>query len=581
MAGGKETPRQKMIGMMYLVLTALLALNVSKSILDAFVAIEENIQVANENEYLRGEEKLAELKEKAQDKSVPDAQKKAIKLMETIKVIDKLTAERIKMIDDLKVEILTACGEDVTSVGTPESIILKKYPNDPLKPIRMKLDHVSGKDKYDEPMHIMIGEDITNPKGKGLELWQSYNKYRKELTELIASSAISEGKKFFFKAPEINDYKDLKDLYSKIDKAIKASNVSVDDQEAIKKIYASLTKQEHSEVHEVKNVHWIGKTFDHSPSVAAIASLSSLQKEILTARADAVSLIRSRVGGGEYSFNKIMPLAYGPEIANSGEEVEVQVLMAAFDSDKQPIVKIDGGSGTLRETKEGKGYITAKGSGSEMKLTGTITILNKSGIPKTLPWEKTIKIMKPQGTVSLPEMNMLYRGYNNIVEGVASGYDETVLNGSGVTLQKQGSQYIGRVTGTGREATITISGRNNVTKKTEALGKFTFRVSNLPPPQLYLGTLSNGSTASASAVKAMTALFMKYPPEIPLKADFDVGTWEVSVSGAPRTVQGSGKALSAEAMNLIKQAKPGNTVSISGKFKGPNSGFAACVIKVQ
>jgi hypothetical protein len=44
MAGGKETPRQKMIGMMYLVLTALLALNVSKSILDAFVAIEENIQ---------------------------------------------------------------------------------------------------------------------------------------------------------------------------------------------------------------------------------------------------------------------------------------------------------------------------------------------------------------------------------------------------------------------------------------------------------------------------------------------------------------------------------------------------------
>ena len=47
MAGGKETPRQKMIGMMYLVLTALLALNVSKAVLDAFVAIEENIQKAN------------------------------------------------------------------------------------------------------------------------------------------------------------------------------------------------------------------------------------------------------------------------------------------------------------------------------------------------------------------------------------------------------------------------------------------------------------------------------------------------------------------------------------------------------
>ena len=61
MAGGKDTPRQKMVGMMYLVLTALLALNVSKSILDAFVAIEENIQKSVETEYFRGQTKLSEL----------------------------------------------------------------------------------------------------------------------------------------------------------------------------------------------------------------------------------------------------------------------------------------------------------------------------------------------------------------------------------------------------------------------------------------------------------------------------------------------------------------------------------------
>ena len=49
MAGGKETPRQKMIGMMYLVLTALLAMNVSKDILDAFVIINEGLEVTNAN----------------------------------------------------------------------------------------------------------------------------------------------------------------------------------------------------------------------------------------------------------------------------------------------------------------------------------------------------------------------------------------------------------------------------------------------------------------------------------------------------------------------------------------------------
>ena len=49
MSGGKETPRQKMIGMMYLVLTALLALNVSKEILNAFVIIEEGLNTTNVN----------------------------------------------------------------------------------------------------------------------------------------------------------------------------------------------------------------------------------------------------------------------------------------------------------------------------------------------------------------------------------------------------------------------------------------------------------------------------------------------------------------------------------------------------
>ena len=43
MAGAKETPRQKMIGMMYLVLTALLALNISKEVLNGFVKVENSL----------------------------------------------------------------------------------------------------------------------------------------------------------------------------------------------------------------------------------------------------------------------------------------------------------------------------------------------------------------------------------------------------------------------------------------------------------------------------------------------------------------------------------------------------------
>ena len=47
MAAAKETPRQKMIGMMYLVLTALLALNVSADILDAFAIVNDGLENTN------------------------------------------------------------------------------------------------------------------------------------------------------------------------------------------------------------------------------------------------------------------------------------------------------------------------------------------------------------------------------------------------------------------------------------------------------------------------------------------------------------------------------------------------------
>lgn len=569
MAGGKETPRQKMVGMMYLVLTALLALNVSKAILDAFVAIEENIQISNENEFYRGQEKRGVLEEKAEDKTAPDVQKKAKKFLQVVDQIDKLTAERIKEIDDLKLEILKECKEKIETSGTKESIITTPYSaKEPLKPTRMNLSHVEGKDKYDEPMRIMIGveTDIKRPSGKGLDMYENYLKFRNQLVEILATSSSTPEKKYSFKAPDIRSYKDEKDKMAQITKAVESQKVSPDDKDAILKIYGALTKNEKSEVHEVKDVHWIGKTFDHSPSVAAIASLSALQKEILTARADAVSTIQSRVGGGEYSFNKIMALAYGPEIANAGEEVEVQVLMAAFDSDKQPIVT-NGGSNVAKENiKDGKAFIKTRGSGSEIRMNGTITIMNKSGIPKTLPWEKNIKIMKPQGTVSLPEMNVLYRGYENKVEGVASGYEETVLTGNGVSLSKAAKGYIGRVTGSAKTVTINIAGRNNVTKKTENLGVFTFRVSNLPPPNLYFGAVADGDKAS----KAETRLFAKYGPEIPLNVSFQVLNWELNVAGAPRPAKGTGNVLNADGVGLLKQAKPGSTISFMTQVKGPD-----------
>jgi hypothetical protein len=160
MAGGKETPRQKMIGMMYLVLTALLALNVSKQVLDAFVAIEENMQKAAIKHMDRGDEVIKTLKgEIVADKSNLEKIKKINYFLGVIDKIDSETGKLIKEIDDIKLVLLDKSGEDVTLTQKPEDsekILWRQYDTkNPLVPTRLNLAAVQAKDQYDVPMAEM------------------------------------------------------------------------------------------------------------------------------------------------------------------------------------------------------------------------------------------------------------------------------------------------------------------------------------------------------------------------------------------------------------------------------------------
>ncbi len=49
MSGGVETPRQKMIGMMYLFYTALLALQVDTTVLEKFILINKALEIQIED----------------------------------------------------------------------------------------------------------------------------------------------------------------------------------------------------------------------------------------------------------------------------------------------------------------------------------------------------------------------------------------------------------------------------------------------------------------------------------------------------------------------------------------------------
>jgi gliding motility-associated protein GldM len=104
MAGGKETPRQKLIGMMYLVLTALLALNVSSAVLEKFVIIDTTLSELLEESKVTNDSKF---------KGIIDASSQAPKVLEAkakAKKVTEITASAIKYLDDLKKKLKT--GDD-------------------------------------------------------------------------------------------------------------------------------------------------------------------------------------------------------------------------------------------------------------------------------------------------------------------------------------------------------------------------------------------------------------------------------------------------------------------------------------
>lgn len=127
MAGGKETPRQKMIGIMYLVLLALLALQVSSAIINKFLDINNSLEYGIVGADERNQEVL-----KAIEKSVKDAQnnKKDMAVYEKAKLLREKTVLITTYLNKQKEKLIEVSGgknEDGSFPGAKEEEPVMNY----------------------------------------------------------------------------------------------------------------------------------------------------------------------------------------------------------------------------------------------------------------------------------------------------------------------------------------------------------------------------------------------------------------------------------------------------------------------
>jgi len=239
MAGGKETPRQKMIGLMYLVLMAMLAMNVSKEVINAFVTLNNKLessieQVENSNFELKNEFDKAYSTLKSQ--GAPPAEMKRVLMHKNtndtiveltrrvcndivkrniyllISAIDPSTTfEEIEGIDQAVIgdnnteakakakklaEKVTALGMIMDESHGEEGHAGHEEHDEYHNPlfhiddggyIHIKdLRGYSKKDDYDTPTRLMAGPDFQHIAEEGKHFMENIKNYRNELCELIA-----------------------------------------------------------------------------------------------------------------------------------------------------------------------------------------------------------------------------------------------------------------------------------------------------------------------------------------------------------------------------------------------------------
>src|SRR5688500_9247349 len=114
MALPKE-PRQKMINIMYLVLTALLALNVSSEILNAFKIVNQSLETSNKQVNFSTETIMKSLEDKTTD---PQTKERAIPWLEKANKVVSSSKSIYDYIEGLKTKIFTLAGG---TAGDPNS----------------------------------------------------------------------------------------------------------------------------------------------------------------------------------------------------------------------------------------------------------------------------------------------------------------------------------------------------------------------------------------------------------------------------------------------------------------------------
>ena len=560
-----------MIGMMYLVLTALLALNISKEVLNGFVKVENSLRTTQgtlnakvnetstelETKYLQNQEKVKPFYDKAQQ-------------------VNASSTELISYITEMKARIMAASSGDYDDAG------------------ELAVDKYIGKD--DNGMDTVLN----------LALIPIKDEYQ-NLTTFVGMAEPKEPLEGPWTAVE------LKQKLEAFSSQLKSTSV-VDNQGTRRDLPQYLKDQIDetfafpTEIQEGEEVSWEHANFYHVPLAAVMPLMTKMTLDIQDIQDDILSWLLGSVDAKSYKFTNLMPLVV-PEsnYILRGDSFRADVLLAAFDGTNPPDIYVDSKKWNERDSSLleyenidalpigtdglGKLRISTRGmSLGESNYKGLIRFQGPDGNIQDFPYyTPKFTVAEPALVVSPTKMNVFYRGLPNPVEvsvpGVPGDKIDVRISGNH-RLKKESDGTFTITPGTDKKANITVSAQlPDGSKKT--LPAREFRVKRIPDPvPFFVGKTPSDRTISKQALVGADGIGAQM-----VNFDFDVRvvvkSFSVSVSRDGTLVEkkSNNNRLTQDMKQLFNRVSRGNVVYfediIVGMPDGTERQVAAMKLKVN
>lgn len=516
-----ETPRQRMIGMMYLVLTAMLALNVSKDILDSFLIVNESLVITNEN--------FA----KKMDGTYSNFEKQYTLNKAKVEPFWKKAQQAKKYADDL-----------ISYINLVKATAISKQSELPVEQCdTIDLRLVDGRDGYDIPTHYLIGESQDGSAGEARKIKEKILEFKKNMINLL-------------------DPKYRKNIEQNIGLNVEGPFYDADHAEQ----------------------NWEIHNFYHTILAADVVIFNKLIAEVKNAEFDVVSQLYSEVNLEDFKFDqitaKVVPKS---NYVLTGESFEADIFVAALDTKQTPLIEI--GSNVDTNTCQIMGTATkVEGVGGVGKLKqpagapgvrtygGVISVTAPSGGVKKYPFKGEYVVAAPSATISPTKMNVFYIGVDNPVSisvpGVPNEKVFPSITGGGGSITRTGNGMYNVKVSTVGTCKVTVMADMAGTKK--SMGGMEFRVKKVPDPVAYIGGVKSGPISKG--VLGASCLIPRMD-----NFDFDLNfritsfSFTMNMGGDLVTRTATGNCLSQDMKNMVSKAGRGQKIYIEDiKAVGPD-----------